>query len=171
LTITEKCALLEGSDQWHTDPVPKLEIPSIMMADGPHGLRKDISSSQSLEVKTAVAVCYPPAVTLASSFDPEIDRPLESRKCNPKASVSMDDTLNDLTHTFFGQLLKRIVVPVARKSHMRTGNNTKASAIRLVEESTARSPMLFSGGKTKMRTMEGIIHLGNGNSGRLSAVS
>jgi beta-glucosidase len=72
LTIAEKCALLVGQDQWHTYPIPRLGISSIMMADGPHGLRKEISSSHALEAKTVVAVCYPPAVTLASAFDPEI---------------------------------------------------------------------------------------------------
>jgi len=42
LTIEEKCALLVGADAWHTHPVPRLDIPSVMMADGPTGLRKQV---------------------------------------------------------------------------------------------------------------------------------
>ena len=40
LTREEKIALVSGSDQWHTAPIPRLGIPAIMMSDGPHGLRK-----------------------------------------------------------------------------------------------------------------------------------
>ena len=40
LTLKEKCSLVSGFDYWHTQPVKRLEIPSVMMTDGPHGLRK-----------------------------------------------------------------------------------------------------------------------------------
>ena len=39
LTLEEKAALVSGRDFWHTVPVDRLGIPSIMCADGPHGLR------------------------------------------------------------------------------------------------------------------------------------
>ena len=70
LTIEEKCALLVGEDAWHTHPVPRLGIPSVMMADGPTGLRKQVDSRTSVqEAETYHAVCYPPAATVAASFD------------------------------------------------------------------------------------------------------
>ncbi|MDD4987549.1 MAG: glycoside hydrolase family 3 C-terminal domain-containing protein [Candidatus Izemoplasmatales bacterium] len=72
LTREEKCALLVGFDHWRTYPIPRLDIPSIQMADGPHGLRKEADPVDPLQTKTIASVCYPPAVTLASSFDPEI---------------------------------------------------------------------------------------------------
>ena len=40
LTLEEKAALVAGTDFMHTNPVPRLKIPSLCMADGPHGLRK-----------------------------------------------------------------------------------------------------------------------------------
>jgi len=71
LTIEEKCHMLVGQDSWHTYPVERLNIPSVMMADGPHGLRKEVLNDHSITMKDSVpAVCFPPAVTVASSFDP-----------------------------------------------------------------------------------------------------
>lgn len=73
LTLEEKCQLLVGRDSWHTAAIERLNIPSIMMADGPHGLRKQLDSSNSMMVNESYkAVCFPPAVTVASSFDPSI---------------------------------------------------------------------------------------------------
>ena len=39
MTLEEKASLLSGLDFWHTKPVERLGIPSIMVSDGPHGLR------------------------------------------------------------------------------------------------------------------------------------
>lgn len=73
MTLKEKCALLVGLDSWHTFPIPRLNIPSIMMADGPHGLRKQLQSGNSVqENESYKAVCFPNEVTVACSFDPEI---------------------------------------------------------------------------------------------------
>jgi beta-glucosidase len=71
MTLEEKCRMLVGLDSWHTISVPRLDIPSIMMADGPHGLRKQLDSTNNMMVNESYkAVCFPPAVTIAASFDP-----------------------------------------------------------------------------------------------------
>lgn len=72
MTIEEKAGMLSALDGWHTKPVERLGIPSIMMADGPHGLRKqrigdDIGLGNSYE-----ATCFPTASLLACSWDPEL---------------------------------------------------------------------------------------------------
>ncbi|MDR0908811.1 MAG: glycosyl hydrolase, partial [Spirochaetaceae bacterium] len=64
LTLEEKASLCSGLDVWHTEPVERLGLEPIMMCDGPHGLRK-----QPERDKTVPAVCFPPAVTTASSWD------------------------------------------------------------------------------------------------------
>ncbi len=33
-------SLCSGADNWHTKEIKRLNIPSVMMVDGPHGLRK-----------------------------------------------------------------------------------------------------------------------------------
>ena len=69
LTLEEKCSLLSGSDFWHSQPVERLDIPAVMVSDGPHGLRK-----QDVEHSTGVndsiqAVCFPAACATSASFD------------------------------------------------------------------------------------------------------
>ena len=39
LTREEKAALVAGTDFMYTNPIPHLNIPSVRMSDGPHGLR------------------------------------------------------------------------------------------------------------------------------------
>ena len=73
LTLDEKCRLLVGKDQWHTFAIDRLQIPSRMMADGPHGLRKQRIDQEGLfGMESEPAVCYPTAATLASSFDKDL---------------------------------------------------------------------------------------------------
>ncbi|MGC0329746.1 beta-glucosidase [Streptomyces sp. SAI-170] len=70
LTLEEKAALLDGSDFWRTQPVERLGIPSVMLSDGPHGLRKQPDDGDHLGLLDSVrATCFPPAAGLASSWD------------------------------------------------------------------------------------------------------
>lgn len=70
LTLEEKAALLDGADFWRTKPVERLGIPSIMVTDGPHGLRKQAEASDHLGLIDSVpATCFPPAAGLASTWD------------------------------------------------------------------------------------------------------
>ena len=40
MKLEDKVALGSGKDFWHTKEMPQYGIESIMVADGPHGLRK-----------------------------------------------------------------------------------------------------------------------------------
>ena len=40
MTLEEKVLLTSGRDAWSTQPIDRLDIPFIWMADGPHGLRR-----------------------------------------------------------------------------------------------------------------------------------
>jgi beta-glucosidase len=64
LTLEEKASLCSGKDIWRLKSVERLGLSSVMMADGPHGLRKEIDSNQ-----TAPATCFPAASTSVCSFD------------------------------------------------------------------------------------------------------
>ncbi len=75
LTLEEKASLVLGSDFWHTAPVERLGIPAVMVADGPHGLRKEEDSSGAGALGASVpATCFPTASGLASSWDVDLLR-------------------------------------------------------------------------------------------------
>lgn len=70
MSLEEKASLLSGLDFWHTKPVERLGIPSTMVSDGPHGLRKQDQSGDHLGINDSIkAVCFPPACAGAASFD------------------------------------------------------------------------------------------------------
>lgn len=68
LTLEEKAGLCSGADFWHTKASERLDIPSIMVSDGPHGLRKNCEDAQNPN-EAIKAVCFPTASALACSFD------------------------------------------------------------------------------------------------------
>ncbi|WP_309064936.1 glycoside hydrolase family 3 C-terminal domain-containing protein [Microbacterium sp.] len=73
LTLEEKASLTSGADFWTTKGVDRVGIPSIMVTDGPHGLRKQAAGADHLGLAASVpATCFPPAVGLSASFDPEL---------------------------------------------------------------------------------------------------
>ena len=73
LTLEEKASLTSGADFWTTKAVERAGIPSIMMTDGPHGLRKQAGGTDHLGLASSVpATCFPPAVGIGSSWDPEL---------------------------------------------------------------------------------------------------
>ena len=67
-TLAEKVALTAGQNYWHTRPLPRLGIPSIMMCDGPHGLRKQ-AESEGFDATAVPATCFPTASCLAATWD------------------------------------------------------------------------------------------------------
>jgi beta-glucosidase len=69
----EQCiALVCGRDMYATRDLPGL-VPSVMMTDGPHGLRKQVGGSDHLGLANSVpATCFPVATVLASSWDVEL---------------------------------------------------------------------------------------------------
>ncbi len=70
MTNEEKALLLLGKDFWHLAGFEQYGLPSIMMSDGPHGLRKQPDTGDHLGMgKSVPAVCYPTACTTACLFD------------------------------------------------------------------------------------------------------
>lgn len=73
MTLEEKAGLCSGLDFWHTKPVERLGVPSVMVSDGPHGLRKQDEKVDHLGVNDSIkAVCMPAACATASSFDRDL---------------------------------------------------------------------------------------------------
>lgn len=73
MSLEEKAKLVSGRTFWHTEPIERLHVPSIMLSDGPHGLRKQGGKEDHLGLNKSVpATCFPPAATLANSWDPQL---------------------------------------------------------------------------------------------------
>lgn len=73
MTLEEKAGICSGQDFWHTKAVERLGIPSIMLSDGPHGIRKQEIGGDHLGVGTSIlAVCFPAGCLSAASFDREL---------------------------------------------------------------------------------------------------
>jgi len=73
MTLEEKASLCSGLDFWHLKGIEHLNIPSIMVADGPHGLRKQEDSSDHLGIyESNPSTCFPTAVGMASSWNREL---------------------------------------------------------------------------------------------------
>lgn len=71
LTLEEKASLTSGKDFWQTVNIDRLNIPSIFLADGPNGLRKQKAAADHLGLNESVkSTCFPTSATLANSWNP-----------------------------------------------------------------------------------------------------
>ncbi|MFN2231764.1 MAG: beta-glucosidase, partial [Anaerolineae bacterium] len=75
LTLEEKAALCTGATPWQTVAIERLGIPSITVADGPHGVRR-VADTETLMAESLPATCFPTASALASTWDVDLLRAL-----------------------------------------------------------------------------------------------
>jgi len=99
MTLKEKASLLSGANFWNTKSIDRLGIPSIMLTDGPHGLRKQGGKADHLGLnKSILATCFPTAATLANSWDEhlleEVGRCLGKEAAEEEVSVILGPGLN-----------------------------------------------------------------------------
>ena len=67
MSLDEKIRLLAGRDAWHTQPIESASLPSVMLTDGPHGLRKQ---EEGFGLNGSIpSTCFPPACLMAASWD------------------------------------------------------------------------------------------------------
>lgn len=73
MTLEEKAGLCSGKDFWHLKGIGRLDLPEIMITDGPHGLRKQVADVDNLGLHGSVsATCFPTAAAMASTWDPAL---------------------------------------------------------------------------------------------------
>ena len=74
LSLTEKVALCHAQSKFSTKGVPRLGIPEIWMADGPHGVRAEMSwdSWNYAQWANDSITAFPALTCLAASFDPQL---------------------------------------------------------------------------------------------------
>ena len=70
MTLEEKASLMSGKDFWQTQNIDRLNIETIFLADGPHGIRKQAGASDHLGLNESIkATCFPTASAMANSFN------------------------------------------------------------------------------------------------------
>ena len=75
LTLLQAAALLSGSSAWDSRPIPAANVPSFVMSDGPHGVRRQLGDADHLGIAEAEkATCFPTASALAATWDPDLAR-------------------------------------------------------------------------------------------------
>ncbi len=74
MTVEEKAALVSGTNFMYTNPIPRLNIRSLRMSDGPHGLRVQKDGGDNGITESDPATAFPTAATTASSWNPENTR-------------------------------------------------------------------------------------------------
>jgi len=71
LPLADGAALGSGAGMWTTKSVGA--VPSLVVTDGPHGVRKPTGEGDHLGIGASEpATCFPPAVGLAQSWDPAL---------------------------------------------------------------------------------------------------
>lgn len=70
LTLQEKVQLLCGQDAWHLHGVERLNVPSITLTDGPHGVR--LTDSPALNDDTARATVFPVEAAMAATWNTDL---------------------------------------------------------------------------------------------------
>ena len=108
MTLEEKAGLCSGKNFWNLKGVERLNIPSVMITDGPHGLRKQNTASDHLGIGDSVpAVCFPTASALASSWDKnllrEIGAALGEKSAHENVAALLGPGMNIKRHPSCGR--------------------------------------------------------------------
>ena len=78
LTLQQKASLLSGADFWSTKGLPEHDVASLVLTDGPHGVRHARADApggaQAWSEASLPSTCFPPAVAVACSWDTEVAR-------------------------------------------------------------------------------------------------
>ncbi len=69
MTLPEKVRLLSGKNNWSTAEIERLNIPSIVVTDGPHGVR---TGGEGSGRTVSNATAYPTGVSMGSSWNREL---------------------------------------------------------------------------------------------------
>jgi len=77
MTLEQKSAFVSGLNYWYLQSAPRLGLQSIMMTDGPNGLRKQNTEKRPDGIglgNSVPSTCFPPAVTSSCSWDKDLLR-------------------------------------------------------------------------------------------------
>ncbi|HEX2953394.1 MAG TPA: glycoside hydrolase family 3 C-terminal domain-containing protein, partial [Bacillota bacterium] len=103
LTLEEKVSLLSGKDFWGTVPIERLGIPSLVMTDGPHGVRTVPNGDRMVSPATS----FPTAIGMASSWNKDVTEQVGAAIGEETHALGCDIILgpcvNIVRHPLFGR--------------------------------------------------------------------
>ena len=108
MSLEEKVAFCSGKNFWYLKSLARLDLPSIMVTDGPHGLRKQDSQADHVGLNASVpATCFPTASALACSWNVdlmhEIGVALGKECVKENVSVLLGPAMNIKRHPLCGR--------------------------------------------------------------------
>jgi len=68
MTLEEKAALCTGAGPWATTPIERLGVPELVVADGPHGVRR-LADVNTMGAQSLPATCFPTASAQAATWN------------------------------------------------------------------------------------------------------
>ncbi len=71
MTLEEKAALCSGASAWTTTPIERLNVPEMLVSDGPHGVRR-VPDVHEMTAQSLPATCFPTASCLASTWNVDL---------------------------------------------------------------------------------------------------
>ena len=75
LTLLQAASLLSGASAWDSRAIPTANVPSFVMSDGPHGVRRQLGDAGHLGIaQSEKATCFPTASALAATWNPDLAR-------------------------------------------------------------------------------------------------
>ena len=89
MTLEEKAALCTGASNWTTTPVERLNIPEMVVSDGPHGVRR-VPNVHEVAATSLPATCFPTASCLASTWDVALIRQLGEALAEECIALNVD---------------------------------------------------------------------------------
>ena len=89
MSLEEKALMMSGKNTWQTQDFSQYGIPSMMMSDGPHGMRTQLPEAcDHLGINESIpATCFPTAATVANTWDEKIGE--EIGKALAEEAISM----------------------------------------------------------------------------------
>jgi beta-glucosidase len=89
MTLEEKAALCTGAGPWSSTPVERLGVPAMMVADGPHGVRR-VPDIQEMAHGSLPATCFPTASCLGSTWDVDLMRQMGEALAEECIALNVD---------------------------------------------------------------------------------
>lgn len=108
MTLDEKAEFLSGADVWRLPANERLGLPSIVLTDGPHGVRKQASDSGHPGLTGNLpATCFPTGSALASTWDidllREVGQALGAEAAAQDVGVLLGPAMNIKRHPLCGR--------------------------------------------------------------------